>query len=51
VKTLTGEEPNIKRDKYGKIKQIVYTRRHLKAAMKYVEIAETIKRWLSNNDK
>jgi hypothetical protein len=51
VKTLTGEEPNIKRDKYGKIKQIVYTRRHLEAAMKYVEIAETIKRWLSNNDK
>jgi hypothetical protein len=51
VKTLTGEEPNIKRDKYGKIKQIVYTRRHLEAVMKYVEIAETIKRWLSNNDK
>jgi len=51
VKTLTGEEPNIKRDKYGKIKQIVYTRRHLEAAMKYVEIAETIKRWLSNNNK
>jgi len=51
VKTLTGEEPNIKRDKYGKIKQIIYTRRHLEAMMKYVEIAETIKRWLSNNVK
>jgi hypothetical protein len=45
IKAITGEEPEIRRMKDGRI-MIECCREHLDGFMRYAELAESIKKWL-----
>ncbi len=50
IKALTGREPGVYRTKDGKIKIQCYEG-HLEGFMRYVELADTIEKWLEETDQ